>query len=68
MFKPVDFSETSPVPPDIDLAPTQSPHHVAPSQDSSYDLLSRSSDDKIDAEKLRMMNYLSTYHFFRKDL
>ncbi|EGA78416.1 Pfk26p [Saccharomyces cerevisiae Vin13] len=51
MFKPVDFSETSPVPPDIDLAPTQSPHHVAPSQDSSYDLLSRSSDDKIDAEK-----------------
>ncbi|CAI4396352.1 BCE_3a_G0027320.mRNA.1.CDS.1 [Saccharomyces cerevisiae] len=51
MFKPVDFSETSPLPPDIDLAPTQSPHHVAPSQDSSYDLLSRSSDDKIDAEK-----------------
>lgn len=51
MFKPVDFSETSPVPPDTDLAPTQSPHHVAPSQDSSYDLLSRGSDDKIDAEK-----------------
>ncbi|CAI4039659.1 hypothetical protein SMKI_09G0660 [Saccharomyces mikatae IFO 1815] len=51
MFKPVDFSETSPVPPDTDLAPTQSPHHVTPSQDSCYDLLPRGSDDKIDAEK-----------------
>ncbi|EJS43323.1 pfk26p [Saccharomyces arboricola H-6] len=51
MFKPVDFSETSPVPPDTDLAPTQSPHHVNPSQDSNYDLLPRDSDDKNDSEK-----------------
>ncbi|KOG98796.1 6-phosphofructo-2-kinase [Saccharomyces eubayanus] len=53
MFKTVDFSETSPVPPgsDTDLAPTQSPHHVGSSQDSNYELLPRGSDDKIDAEK-----------------
>ncbi|CAI4064510.1 6-phosphofructo-2-kinase SKDI_09G0630 [Saccharomyces kudriavzevii IFO 1802] len=51
MFKPVDFSETSPVPPDTDLAPTQSPHHVVPSQDSNYDLLRRDSDNKTEGEK-----------------
>ncbi|CAI4064497.1 hypothetical protein SKDZ_09G0640 [Saccharomyces kudriavzevii ZP591] len=51
MFKPVDFSETSPVPPDTDLAPTQSPHHVVPSQDSNYDLIRRDSDNKTEGEK-----------------